>query len=95
MIKRFTIPLAGRPVNADVILVSLVDALFKASFHSGWTEASGQDKKAVPSWTPFAPRISAAAIPLPSAIPPAAIIGTDVALTTCGNKENNPISPAL
>ena len=41
-------------------------------------------RKRVPIWTAHAPSIKAAAIPLPSAIPPAAITGRLVASQTCG-----------
>ena len=38
----------------------------------------------MPIWTPLAPSTNAAAIPRPSAMPPAAITGTSTASTTCG-----------
>ena len=40
--------------------------------------------KRVPIWTASAPSINAAAMPRPSAIPPAAITGIETASTTCG-----------
>ena len=52
--------------------------------------------KTVPIWIPFAPSMNAAAIPLPSAIPPAAITGIFTASTTCGTSTivvSSPICP--
>ena len=52
--------------------------------------------KIVPIWIPLAPSINAAAIPLPSAIPPAAITGIFTASTTCGTSTivvSSPICP--
>ena len=52
----------------------------------------------VPIWIPSAPSIKAAAMPLPSAIPPAAITGIDTASTTCGTSAMvvvEPICPPL
>ena len=49
--------------------------------------------KIVPIWIAFAPSIKAAAIPLPSAIPPAAITGIFTASTTCGTNAIVVVSP--
>ena len=40
----------------------------------------------VPIWTASAPSMKAAAIPLPSPMPPAAMTGIDTASTTCGTR---------
>ena len=47
----------------------------------------------MPSCTPSAPSMNEAAIPLPSAIPPAAITGISTASTTCGTRHMVVFSP--
>ena len=46
-----------------------------AAAQAGWIAASGLRRKAVPSCTALAPRVSAAAMPRPSMMPPAATTG--------------------
>ena len=67
---------AGRPVYAGVTTVSCSRS---ACLHAGDAPDSGQKRNAVPSCTASAPSASAAAIPSPSMIPPAAITGMDTA----------------
>ena len=57
---------------------------------SGWIFASSLLKNAVPICTALAPSINAAAIPLPSAMPPAAITGTVTLSTICGKSDMRP-----
>jgi hypothetical protein len=67
----------ARPVNARVMVVASGSKSAKASAHTSFVPASEQRRKAVPIWTALAPKVNAAAIPRPSAMPPAAIIGTE------------------
>ena len=53
--------------------------------------ASGHSRYAVPTCTPAAPSASAAATPVASAMPPAAITGTRTARTICGTRANVPV----
>ena len=77
-------PRAGRPVKILVRVVLLSCACFSAARCSAEVLASGVSRKAVPICTPAAPSASAATMPRPSPMPPAAITGTFTASTTCG-----------
>ena len=81
VVSRFWINRAGFPVTNLVTKVFSSVASDNTLRCSGWTFASSLLKKAVPIYTALAPSMKAAAIPLPSARPPAAIIGT-VTLST-------------
>jgi hypothetical protein len=85
--KRSRMARARRPVTALVIsIASSVPARSRARY-SGVTAVSGQPRNAVPSLTPLGPRARAAAIPLPSAMPPAGMTGTRTASTICGTSD--------
>lgn len=59
----------------------------RAFFHRSPTGDSAEARKRLPRLTPAAPRVTAAAMPLPSAMPPAATTGTGrTASTTCGTR---------
>jgi len=85
--KRLRMARARRPVTALVIsIASSVPARSRARY-SGVTAVSGQPRNAMPSLTPLGPRARAAAIPRPSAMPPAGMTGTGTASTICGTSD--------
>ena len=49
----------------------------------------------MPSWTPAAPSASAATMPRPSMMPPAAITGSEMASATCGTRAKVVIAPFI
>ena len=77
---------ASRPVNARVSEVRRASGLNSFSRCSGAAFDSSQARNAVPICAAAAPSFSAAAIPRPSAMPPAAITGAFTVSTTCGIK---------
>ena len=81
---RFARPRAGRPVNTLVSTVASSRASSRAARCRSDIADSALGRYAVPICTPAAPRAKAAAIPRPSAMPPAATTGTSTASTTCG-----------
>ena len=87
---RLGIPRAGRPVITLVMTVESSSACERAARAGALTRDSGQRRYAVPICTPAAPSANAAAMPRPSAIPPAARTGTLTASTTCGTSANVP-----
>src|SRR5437016_316619 len=84
--------LPGLPVNARLKIVRSGVIVARLSAHAGCSCVSGQHKKAVPITTALAPRISAAATPRPSPIPPAATTGMRTASTIAGTSAINPTS---
>jgi hypothetical protein len=74
-VNLFLSALTGIPVMFPVTSVSSAFALRIALFALMWTGHSWVHMNLVPIWTPSAPRIRAAATPLPSPIPPAAATG--------------------
>ena len=62
----------------------------KAARWASSTLASSQRRNAVPSCTPLAPSMKAAATWRPSDTPPAAITGTRTASTICGSRAKRP-----
>src|SRR5947208_5512294 len=82
----------GVLLNARLKIVRSGVVFASASAHAGCTFASGQRRNAVPITAALAPKISAAATPRPSAIPPAATTGISTALTIAGTNANNPTS---
>ena len=89
--ERSTVPKPAVPgsglmsLRTCALIASSEFALAIASFHSSGTGASREATKRVPRLTPTAPSISAAAMPRPSKMPPAATTGIgDTASTTCG-----------
>src|SRR5660398_187937 len=79
-VKLFLSPLTTIPVEYPVASVSVSVASRILSFTLGRTWHSSVSRNLEPICTPAAPISSAAAMPLPSAIPPPAIAG----LPTCG-----------
>ena len=58
-------------------------------WYSGWIDTSSEARNRVPTQTPAAPSANAAAMPRPSAMPPAAITGVlPTASTTAGTSGN-------
>src|SRR2546430_297996 len=84
--------LPGLPVNARLKIVRSGVVFANAAAHAGCTFASGQCKNPVPITTALAPKVSAAATPRPSAIPPAATTGIRTASTIAGTSAINPTS---
>src|SRR6266446_4853284 len=82
----------GLPVNARLKIVRCGVVCASASAQAGCTFVSGQRKNAVPITAALAPRISAAATPRPSAIPPAATTGILTASTIAGTSAIKPTS---
>jgi len=80
----------SRPVNARVMVVASGSKSANASAHAAFVPASGQRRKAVPIWTALAPKVNAAAIPRPSAMPPAAIIGMESLSAKRGSNAKRP-----
>ena len=83
-------PRAVRPLNARVRLVGFSSpgcaAPWSAARCTAAVPASGQSRNAVPSAAARAPRHSAAAMPAPVAMPPAATTGTvTAAVTSCSS----------
>ncbi len=83
----------GCPVERPVARVEVSPALSTSSLYCSDTVHSFATRKRVPTWTPAAPSIKAAATPRPSAIPPAATTGTSTASTTCGTSAIVDVSP--
>ena len=77
-------PRAGRPVNTFVSTVPSSRAFPSAMRCRPEIVDSDVNRYAVPICTPAAPSAWAAAMPRPSAIPPAATTGAPIASTTCG-----------
>src|SRR5207244_5807538 len=84
--------LPGLPVNARLKIVRSGVVVARLSAHAGCSCVSGQSKNAVPITTALAPKISAAATPRPSPIPPAARTGMRTASAIAGTSANNPTS---
>ena len=82
---------ARRPVKARVSVVRRASALNSFARCSGEAFDSSQARKAVPICTALAPSRSAAAMPRPSAMPPAAITGTVTLSATCGTSASVPV----
>ena len=82
----------ARPLNARLTQVSSGALLERASAQAGLMPASGHRRNPVPICTALAPRVSAAATPRPSAIPPVATTGIRTASTIAGRSENSPTS---
>ena len=88
-------PRAGRPLRTLVSTVLSSRAVRNAARCGGNILASGQNRKAVPIWTPAAPNINAATSSRASAMPPVAMTGILTASTTCGSKANRPTCVAM
>ena len=78
-----------------VITVESSVAPDSAARPSALTFESDVWRYAVPICTPAAPSAKAAAMPRPSAMPPAAITGTFTASTTCGTSDMTPGCDAI
>ena len=88
-------PRPSRPVKPRVSSVpSPCAALRSAARWAGCAFDSSQARNAVPICTAWAPSASAAAMPRPSAIPPAAMTGARTASATCGTSATVPIKDA-
>src|ERR1700692_1167693 len=94
-ITRLATPRAGRPVMTLVMTVESSSAWASAIRAGALTLDSGQRRWAVPICTPAAPSANAAAIPRPSAMPPAAMTGTFTASTICGTSAKVPGCSAI
>ena len=77
---------AGRPVKTFVTNVCSGRAALTACRYRGETFASSQRRNAVPICTADAHNANAAATPLGSPMPPAAMTGTFTASTICGTR---------
>ena len=81
----------GLRIGVRVQRVSVAEALAIASRYAGPMPDSGQTRNAVPICTACAPSASAAAMPRPSMMPPAAITGMPKRSTHCGTSDRVPI----
>ena len=83
----------GAPPARPVTMVSVSFASITICLYFAWQGLSSAHTKMVPHCTAWAPKAKAAATPLASAMPPAAMTGIETASTTWGTRHMVVVSP--